>query len=225
MYDFLTGPALWATFIIFFVGCVVRIVLYVRGLTWQGDRVPYGYERARGWKWGMKSVLHWLVPFGSRNWRLRPWFTILFFVFHIGLVLTPLFLEAHLVLLKKGLGVSWPALPASVADVMTIAVIVACVFFVLRRIAFPEVRILTTFYDYLLILISAAPFVTGLLARYQSAEGDFWLLAHIVCGEIMLIAIPFTKLSHFVLFFCSRIQIGMDFGAKRGGQKGRGIVW
>jgi hypothetical protein len=41
----------------------------------------------------------------------------------------------------------------------------------------------------------------------------------------MLAAIPFTKLSHFVLFFLSRAQIGMDFGIKRGGTKGKGLAW
>ena len=41
----------------------------------------------------------------------------------------------------------------------------------------------------------------------------------------MLVAIPFTKLSHFVLFFMSRMQIGMDFGIKRGGMKSKGMAW
>ena len=41
----------------------------------------------------------------------------------------------------------------------------------------------------------------------------------------MLVAIPLTKLSHFVLFYCSRIQIGMDYGIKRGGMKNKGLAW
>jgi len=40
-----------------------------------------------------------------------------------------------------------------------------------------------------------------------------------------LIAIPFTKLSHIVLFFASRAQIGMDYGIKRGGMKGKSMAW
>jgi nitrate reductase gamma subunit len=50
-------------------------------------------------------------------------------------------------------------------------------------------------------------------------------MAHIICGEIMLIAIPFTKLSHMVMFFLSRGQLGMDYGIKRGGMKGKGLAW
>jgi len=34
-----------------------------------------------------------------------------------------------------------------------------------------------------------------------------------------------TKLSHIILFFMSRAQLGMDFGIKRGGMKGGGATW
>ena len=40
-----------------------------------------------------------------------------------------------------------------------------------------------------------------------------------LCGVIVLLTAPFTKLSHIALFFCTRIQLGMDFGIKRGGMK------
>jgi hypothetical protein len=32
-------------------------------------------------------------------------------------------------------------------------------------------------------------------------------------------------LSHVVLFFMSRGQLGMDYGIKRGGMKGKGLAW
>ena len=70
-----------------------------------------------------------------------------------------------------------------------------------------------------------APFLTGFCAYHQLGNYDAWLIAHILSGELMLVAIPLTKLSHFVLFFCSRIQIGMDFGIKRGGMKNKGLAW
>ncbi len=70
-----------------------------------------------------------------------------------------------------------------------------------------------------------APLVTGLLARYQIGDYSFWLNAHILTGELVLLAIPFTKLSHVFLFFASRAQLGMDFGIKRGGLKGTKMDW
>jgi nitrate reductase gamma subunit len=150
---------------------------------------------------------------------------VLFFVFHIGLVLTPIFLMAHNIILKERWGFSLPTIPESAADVLTIGVMVAAVFLVLRRISLSEVRILTTAYDYLVLGIAVAPFITGFIAHHISSASSCWLILHIICGEIMLIAIPFTKLSHFVLFFMSRGQLGMDYGIKRGGMKGKGFAW
>ena len=69
------------------------------------------------------------------------------------------------------------------------------------------------------------PFITGLIARYEMGDYNFWLAAHILSGEIWLLALPFTKLSHVVLFFMSRMQLGMDYGIKRGGMKGTDMAW
>lgn len=225
MYDLLTGPLLWVVFIVTFVGLAVRVVMYIRGLSWRLDRVAYRPFLGHGLKHGARSIVAFLIPFKSHSWRSRPLFTILFFAFHIGLLVTPIFLEAHNAMLEQSLGIRLPGLPAGVADVLAWTVVVGGVFMVLRRIAFPEVRILTTAYDYLLIVISVAPFVTGLVARYELGNYDFWLCLHILTGEIWLLALPFTKLSHVVLFFMSRMQLGMDYGIKRGGMKGTSMSW
>jgi nitrate reductase gamma subunit len=166
-----------------------------------------------------------LFPYGTHSWRNNSWFTFWVFLLHIGLLITPIFLLGHNVLLKERWGISFWTLPEPAADILTVAVIISAVFLILRRIALPEVRLITTAYDYLLLAIALAPFVTGLLASHRTADYSFWLIAHILCGEIFLIAIPLTKLSHFILFFLSRAQLGMDYGIKRGGMKGKGLAW
>ncbi len=225
MYQFITGPLLWLSLAIFVVGLIVRVVLYVRGLDWKLDRVPYGHFTSYGIKGAARSIFYWIIPFGTHNWRQKPGLTILTFTFHLGLVFTPLFLLAHAILLKERWGIGWPTWPGPVAEVMTIAVIVAGTCLVLRRIAYGEIRVMSTAYDYLLMAIALAPFITGYLAGHGAPGYRFWLMAHILSGEVMLVAIPFTKLSHMVLFFCSRAQLGMDYGIKRGGMKGRGLAW
>lgn len=226
MYDFLTGPMLYASFAVFIIGLLVRVVMYIRGLAWNLDRVPYGYNNGLAFKWAMKSIFFWLTPGGVRSWRVKPIMCALFFLFHIGLVLVPIFLEAHNILLKNGpLGFSLPTLPQGVADVLTILAVFAGVALIVRRLVLPEVRFITRFPDWAVLGLSVAVLATGLLARYQVGDYNFWLLAHIGCGELILLAAPFTKLSHIVLFFCSRAQIGLDFGLKRGGERGRGLAW
>ncbi|MDM8524403.1 hypothetical protein QUF80_13630 [Desulfococcaceae bacterium HSG8] len=225
LYQFVTGPIAWMSFGIFFIGVIVRAITYIKGLNWQADRVTYTVNVSYGISGALRSVFFWLIPFKTRSWRVNPGFTVLFFVFHIGLLVTPVLLQAHNILLKERWGISLWSMPDAMADVLTIAMLVAALFLTLRRIALPEVRILTNAYDYILMLIAVAPFITGFLASHNASCYDFWLILHIITGEIMLVAIPFTKLSHFVLFFCSRAQIGMDFGIKRGGMKGKGLAW
>ncbi len=225
MYEFLTGPLAWIAFSIFFIGLFVRIVLYIKGLDWKLDRVTYTENVSYGIRGAVRSVAFWLLPFGTRSWRVNPGFTILVFCFHIGIVITPLFSLAHNIFLKERWGISFLTIPDAAADILTIAVIISAVFLILRRIILSEVRILTTAYDYLLMAITVAPFITGFLAYHHVSDYHFWLITHIVSGEIMLIAIPFTKLSHIVLFFLSRAQLGMDYGIKRGGMKNKGLAW
>ncbi len=225
MYEFLTGFMFWVSIAICLIGMFARLIWYFRGLSWQLDRVAYKAFPAAGFKGAMRSIIRWLIPFGTQGWQKQPFMTVIFFGFHIGAVIIPLFLLAHNVFLREKIGFSLVTLNPTVADILTWIVVVSAVFLALRRIALPEVRILTTAYDYFILLISVAPFVTGLLARYEISNYDFWLNMHILCGEALLIAIPFTKLSHIVLFFASRAQLGMDYGIKRGGMKGKGMAW
>lgn len=225
MYEFLTGPMFWLSLCVCLIGMIVRFVLYFKGLNWQLDRVAYKAYPAQGFKGAVNSILKWLIPFGTCGWRKQPFMTVIFFGFHIGAILVPVFLLAHNVFLKEKIGISFITLNPVFADIFTWSVIVSAFFLILRRISLPEVRILTTAYDYFILLLSVAPFITGLVARYEIGNYSFWLTIHILCGEALLIAIPFTKLSHIVLFFASRAQLGMDYAIKRGGMKGKGMAW
>jgi len=225
MYEFVTGPLVWLSFAIFFIGLIVRGVLYIKGLDWKLDRVTYSVNTSYGVRGAVRSVLFWLLPYGTRSWRNNPWFTLWVFLMHIGLLLTPIFLLGHNVLMRERLGISLWTMPDGLADFLTILVMVSAILLILRRIALPEVRLITTAYDYLLLAIAVAPFVTGFIAFHAAADYSFWIIAHVLSGEIFLVAIPLTKLSHFILFFFSRAQLGMDYGIKRGGMKNRGIAW
>lgn len=224
MYDLLTGPVLWLTFAIFFGGIGYHAYTYYKGLDWKADRVAYAAWPQYGKRGAIRSIVSWLIPFGTHSWRERPGMTIIFFVFHIGIVFVPLFLSAHQVLLRQYLGFSVFSMPQGLADLLSIGVLVSGLFLYLRRLAFPEVRILTTWREVMVLVIAVAPFVTGLLARFHVPGYNTWMILHILSGEIWLVSVVFTKLSHAILFFFSRGQLGMDFGIKRGGMKSD-FVW
>jgi nitrate reductase gamma subunit len=225
MYQIITGPLLWLAFGICIVGLIVRVVHYIRGLDWKLDRVAYTAHPYLGLKGALQSIIHWLIPYGSYGWRAKPLYTFVFFAFHAGLVVTPLFLPGHAIILQERWGIHWPSISMALADVLTITVVVTTIFIAIRRIALPEVRIVTTLYDFFLLLLTVTPFVSGFLAVHQFGDYTFWLYTHILSGELLLIAIPFTKLYHIVGFFLSRGQLGADFGIKRGYKAKGGFAW
>jgi hypothetical protein len=136
MYEFVTGPLVWLSFAIFFVGLIVRAVLYIRGLDWKLDRVTYSVNTSFGVRGAIRSIVFWLFPFGTRSWRNNPWFTVWVFMMHIGLLLTPIFLLGHSVLMRERLGFGFWSLSEGMADFLTILVIVAVIFLTVYPLLF-----------------------------------------------------------------------------------------
>jgi len=73
----------------------------------------------------------------------------------------------------------------------------------------------TSVSDYALLGLVAAPFVTGLLAYFQLGDVRVMTLAHILSGELMLGAIPFTRISHMLYAPLTRAYLGSEFGGVR----------
>jgi nitrate reductase gamma subunit len=147
MYQFVTGPLAWVAFLIFFLGIIYRGVWYIRGLDWKLDRVAYTEHAVYGARGAIRSILVWLIPFGTHSWRFYKGMTVLVFGFHIGLLFTPIFLRAHNIILAERWGFSLWSLPEGVADFLTVVVIVTGICLALRRFSLPQVRIITTAYD------------------------------------------------------------------------------
>lgn len=210
-YDFLKGPMVWVSFILFIGGSMYRIISLLSKA--KKAKVIRTYMNL---KYSMRSILHWIIPFASTNMRKHPWFTVVAFLFHICLIVTPLVLLAHNKLWYESWQIRLWSIPEVVADAMTLTVIFCVVIFLIRRIVSPEVRFVTFASDFVILAIAAAPFVSGFLAYHQLYFNYKLLVAlHILLGEIMLIAIPFTRLSHMIFFWLTRAYTGSDFGAVR----------
>ena len=212
VYQFLIGPALWASFIIFFGGLTIRIAFLYR-LSRKKDRVIYNHA---SFNWGLKSILYWLLPWGSASMRQQPLFSLMVFLFHITLLAVPLLLDAHNILWEEAFGISLWSLPDKWADTMSVILMVSILFLIARRIVRSEVRILTSAWDYALLGLTALPFLTGFLAYHQIGSYETLMILHIITGEILLVLIPFTKLGHMILFFFTRAFIGFELGGRRG---------
>ncbi len=211
LYNFVSGPLVWVAFIVFIFGSFYRIYQLL-ALSYKKEKFIYTFISL---KYSLRSIAHWIIPFAALNWRKHPVMTLTTFLFHIGLVIMPFFLSAHVILFNDAWGISWWTLPDSLADSVTLIVIGCCVVFLLRRLALKEVKYVTTPSDFVLLAIAAAPFITGFLADQQCGSYRFWLTLHILSGEIMLIAIPFTRLSHMLYAVFTRAYIGSEFGNVR----------
>jgi nitrate reductase gamma subunit len=79
-----------------------------------------------------------------------------------------------------------------------------------------KVRVITTVYDYIILLITVAPFLTGTFAYHQWLDYQTVIFLHILAGEVMFITMPFTKLGHMLFFFFYRFFIGSEYSFSRG---------
>ena len=214
IYQFVSGPLAWSAFIIFVGGCLYRLINLLV-LVHRKERFIYSYMSL---KYGLRSILRWSTPFATENMRRHPGMTIVAFAFHICLLVTPLFLLAHVILIEEAWNVSWWTLPDGLADAMTLIVIAGCIFFFVRRLTHREVQYVTSASDFVLLVVVVAPFVTGFLAYYQWFGYKFFLIMHILSGEIMLVTIPFTRLSHMITAPLTRAYMGSEFGGVRHAQ-------
>lgn len=210
-YEFVTGPLAWAAWGIFLLGSAWRLNSMYQ-LAKKKDASSLAFM---DWGFSLRSIVNWLIPFNALGWKKNPAMTVATFAFHACLIATPIFLMAHVALWDEFFGISYASLPDGTADAMTLVVVAACLFFAGRRFMQPEVRFITTGQDWLALVIVLAPFLTGFLAYHQVFDYQIMVIAHIVAGEIMLAAIPFTRLSHMVFSAFTRAYMGSEFGGVR----------
>lgn len=118
-------------------------------------------------------------------------------VFRLGLIVVPIFMVAHVYLWERGLGWSWPALPAAAADVMAIATIVAGAVLFLGRMYSPLLRFYEPAWTFFKPLILLIPFITGYLAMHPAwSPIDYHVvrLVHVLSASVVFVMIPFTRM-------------------------------
>jgi nitrate reductase gamma subunit len=209
---FLAGPALWFSFGVFFMGLGAKVIRFF-WLSRKKDRIIYNHMSA---SWAAKSILPWLFPLGTVSLRAQPVFSAALFLFHAILLSVPLFLDAHNDMWEETFGLAPASMPDAWADAMTLAMVACGIFLLARRAIRPEVRVLTGPGEFLIMVLTLLPFVTGFLAFHQIFSYPVVMIAHMAAGEIFLMAIPFTRLSHMVFFFFSRALVGFEMGHRRG---------
>jgi nitrate reductase gamma subunit len=206
-YEIVRGPMAMIAFVIFIVGSCFRLISFYQKGT--NPKLLYPKENLTN---GFKAVIFGLIPFATRFMRERPIFTLVTTLFHICVIILPLFLLAHIVLWFESYGLVWVNIPDNMADYMVFFVLFACIFFFVRRLLVSEVRMVTQPSDYLILITVFISFLSGFFAFHQIGPYRPILILHILSSELLIVMIPFSKLLHMIVYPFSRYYMGADFG-------------
>jgi len=221
--EWLRGPVFWAALSFAVLGLGRHVAITAWG-------IARAYRRAADKTFPVRQVLaatlRWMLPverLGSH--RLYGLSTLLF---HLSVIIVPIFLAGHIALWQRGLGVSWPAIPNAVATTLTIVAIVAAGAIVLQRLASPESRALSRFQDLVMPLVVALPFAAGLFVMHPTwspVSHQIALLVHVASADFLLFLIPLTKLTHMVLLPATQVvsELAWHFPPDAGARVGESL--
>ncbi len=204
--EFAKGPLFRLTFGIMILGLARLIITDIWNAVEAWRRAG---DKRLAWKDAITRTIGWLFPV-RRAFTRRPIYSLLSIVFHIGLILVPIFLLAHIQLWRESIGVSWWSLPHFWADLLTITTIAAGVALLVGRLVVRGARALSRTQDYLWPVLLVIPFITGYACSNLAmapATYQVFMLGHLLSGELIFVLIPFTKVAHCVLMPFSQFII------------------
>jgi len=141
----------------------------------------------------LSAIGRLFLPFHNAVTK-RPLYAMARYVFHACLIIVPVFFSGHIALWEESrFEWAWVAIPDAWADWMTLLLLGLSIYFLVRHII---IRRTTSKSDYLLIIITALPFITGYLLTHGTLDSiallgnNMWTI-HILSGELMLLMVVF----------------------------------
>jgi len=195
------GPVFRACFAIMLLGLLRVIVLNtvsVVSLLLRSRR----NGRATAWKPVLSTTLQWMFPV-KKGIEVRGLFSLVSMLFHVCIIVTPIFLGAHILLWERGLGISWPAIGNSLADYLTLIGIATGIVLFVDRLSARASRALSRPQDFILPVLIIVPLASGYLGMHPGINPFGYngtMFVHVMSGNLIFLLIPFTKMSHMALF-------------------------
>ena len=210
LLDFLRGPGLRFAVVIFVFGMAYRLL----HLILLGRKKDLAAPRGSEWGPGLRTM--WHRSFISAGLTPRGRFILIAgYIFHLGFMITLLLLAQHIDLLRKAFAISWPALPPSVISMTGVLTIAAMIALLVHRYTDPVKRLISDYQDYLTWLLTCLPLLTGIMLSHGFLlDYQHMFILHLISVELLLIAIPFTKLAHMLTTFSARWYTGAISGYK-----------
>jgi nitrate reductase gamma subunit len=207
--EFARGPAFQVAIVVFAFGVCWRLA----GVFLMYRRLDRSQPRQRALiAGGMRAIVMRSIPPHELEKKI-VFQHVSGYAWHIAYFVSLLLFAPHIPFFQQFLGFGWPTVPNTVAllsGAVALAILVALLW---RRATRPVLRRLSTLDDYLSILLTLLPLVTGFMTyarilplgvRYESMLG-----LHILSICALLVWFPFGKLMHLFLAFPARFQAGV----------------
>ena len=208
--NWVRGPGMQISLAVFIVGMIYRVLEnYILGR-------KQSLAEARGSEWSHGFNTMWRRSFTRAKLTTRGYFTLVAgYIFHIAFIVTLLFLAQHVEMFRSLIGFGWPSLPPLLITITAVLGIAALLALLAHRITDPVKRMLSDTQDYVTWFLTFLPLITGFLLINRVGIPYKTLLGiHILSFQLLLIAIPMTKLSHIFTTFISRWYNGAIAGVK-----------
>jgi hypothetical protein len=205
LLEFARGPLFVASFAFMVLGLLRRFFSHLWQFRTSLRRVAH---RRIDVGTHVRDSLLWLVPM-RHLYRNRPLISLTSFLFHLGIVIVPVFLTGHIDRWRSGLGLAWRGMAPHAADVLTLVTMAGALVLLGFRIFDNAGRALSRAGDYLLLVAVLLPFASGFSAMHPAwnpLRYDSMLLLHVLSSELLFVLLPTTKLSHAVLFMFARFS-------------------
>lgn len=208
LLDFARGPALGFSVAVLLLGLAWRIF----GVFRRPARVDHSLPRRRDTvAAGLRAIFAKMLP--PRNVKTRVIAMANAYAYHIALAFVVFAFAPHIKFVKRYLGFGWPALPDWVTYLATAVAILGLAVALILRLNDGVLRLLSNFDDYFSWFVTMLPLVTGMALLPAPAERGP-LAIHLLSLELLMVWLPFGKLSHAALVFVSRYRTGADFARK-----------
>jgi nitrate reductase gamma subunit len=208
MVAYIRGPMVWVALLVFVLGSafqILRFFLLSRKAALSIPKLPRDVQPRKQPR--AVRIAEIVYQLKHSVFAIHPLTMAVSTLFHLCLMLLPLFLLGHNELIELSIGMRLPSFPEYISDGFTLIVLFCCAFFLIRRVALARVRAISDLSDYLVLALATVPFLSGFLAYHQIFDYHTMIIVHMISGELMLVAIPFTKLTHMTFFFFNRFLV------------------
>lgn len=222
--SFVEGPLLWIVFLIFIIGILARLGFFF------SEIIKNSKNKDFRWRYNLTTFGRFFLPFHMAVPK-RAIFATLRYIFHVCMIVVPIWLSGHIVLWAESrFEWDWRSLPDAWADWMTLILLGLAIYFLLRRIVLKDTRLTSSASDYVLIVLTALPFMTGYFLTHGTMDsidflGDNMRIIHVLSGEAMILMAVFlfcrARLNVLKCTGCAACELSCPTGTLESNDEGK----